>query len=206
MCQDIGSLLGRRLNCQCKVTSKAKGHKHFCDDEHRSDQHVHRVVQERRLTMFEASVTENLQRPADDKQSGCGKPNRSGGNMADDERGSPHKQSDNCSDGESNCEVKEKPRNRGRYDQYCCGIGWHAEQVQLTKAQWQNNGEKNNRNSKHVREAIALVTMVARINSQLMSEIFIHLTPRTKAYDMNVTASLRSVFGTANSAASTTIG
>src|SRR5262245_57713420 len=206
MWQDIGSLLGRRLNCQSQVTSKAEGHKHFCDYEHRSNQHVHRVVQERRLTMFETSVTDNLQRPADDKQSGRDKPNHGGGDMADYKHGSPHKQSDNSGYGEPDCKVEEKPRNHGRYDQYCCGIGRHAEQVHLQKAQWQNNGEKNNRNSKHVREAIALVTMVARINSQLMSEISIHLTPRTKAYDMNVTASLRSVFGTANSAASTTIG
>src|SRR5262245_1857112 len=146
MWRNTGSLLERRLNCQSKVTSKAKGHKHFCDYEHRSDQHVHRVVQERRLTMFEASVTDNLQRPADDKQSGRDKPNHAWGDMADDECVSPYKQSDNSSNSETYCEVEEKPGNHGRYDQYCYGIGWQAEQVHLPKAQWQNNREENNRN------------------------------------------------------------
>ena len=87
----VRGLFGCFLQQRRKVAPKSKRDKELREDVHRADEHVNRIVKQRRPAMFEILMPDNLQCPADNDQQSCDDPDPGYTHMVDNRGGDKKK-------------------------------------------------------------------------------------------------------------------
>jgi hypothetical protein len=83
--------------------------------------------------------------------------------MASDHGGDHKKRDDSSEENEPNSCIKQNPGGYRRYGEHDRRIERNAEQAQPPQAERQDDGKKDDRNTKYVGYAIALIAMIAGI-------------------------------------------
>jgi hypothetical protein len=115
------------LNKRRQIAAPAETHKDLCRHEHRADQHLDEVIEQRRTPALEHGVTHDLKGPAHRKQCDSDGPHGCCAGMSRDSFRRQHKRHDGSEHCQTDAHIKQHPtEHRGSHQERCRGR-FHAQ-------------------------------------------------------------------------------
>jgi len=166
--------VGNRLDNRRKIMSEAERDKQFRDHEHRSEQQVRRVVQQRRPSTFEHVVSDSLCDEAEDNKSAGNRPHAGGTRMVRDHRRDCNQERGGDEDAYSKRNIEQQPADHDRHNRNGRRGGFVAKYVDGQGAEGQHRAQEQKCDAEDVDRAVPGIAMIFNVIHKLAFKIAIH--------------------------------